>query len=164
MVSLLGSALFNDGNSIFMFVVLIVSMCTLELWLGWLRALGDFLVGHIGATLLTYCVITFGLTRGWYNIGVLWAPDFGISYGVICMLATLVARPPTAQGKWFMFAGAVGFWLLQAPFDIPHNFTAVGHTFALLIGLSIAGLILLRRRQIGPTEAPTQPARDTWAK
>ncbi len=144
--SLFGSALFNDGNSITMFIVLVVALCTMELWIRWFRTLCIFLTGHIGATLLTYLVIEFGLAHDWYEPSIRHTSDFGISYGVFATLGALVARPPKAKQRWAMLVVVVFYLALQDPFEIPSDFTDVGHTIALSLGLLIAGVILLRRK------------------
>lgn len=97
---LAGSMLFFDGTLteitseafagtlITLGLGVIVCLAWLERRYGAGRAYALFVLGHLGATLLTVPLIHVALAHGWYPDSVRHATDFGISYGAETVLAT----------------------------------------------------------------------------
>lgn len=125
--------------------------------LGWIearhgtaRAATVFVVGHVGATLLTAPVVAAGIADGRYDPAVRSALDVGISYGAEAALAAvtvLLARAPRLpRGVWVPWLAFVLAWpLADAGWaGLLPDFTTVGHLLAAALGLA-TGALLLRR-------------------
>ncbi|MFE3559176.1 rhomboid-like protein [Streptomyces sp. NPDC059193] len=146
--SLLGSALFFQGTlthvttlefqGTFLTLGLGVAyfLARAEHRWGRRRAFTVFLVGHVGATLLTAVIIGVALRHGWYNNSVRVALDYGISYGAQTMMAASVtALPRYTRLPWAVFLLA---WPLVAiDWSQPVlDFTTIGHIIAAVIGFA----------------------------
>ncbi|MFJ1708186.1 rhomboid-like protein [Kitasatospora sp. NPDC088346] len=163
--ALLGSTLFFDGTLTDVaslefpatFITLGLGVCGFLAWSerrwGALRAFAVFLVGHIGATLLTAAVIGLALRRGWYDDSVRNTLDYGISYGAqAVMAASTAALPRLARLPWaaFLLAWPLGGVDWSEP--IP-DFTTIGHLLAAALGFTLL-LTHPERRFPRPTPAP----------
>jgi hypothetical protein len=158
--SLLGSALFFDGTLtnfwsldfvgtlITLGAGVIVCLAWLERRYGPLRAFGIFLVGHVGATLLTALFILLAITKGWYPESIRHTYDFGISYGAQAVLAasSLLLRPILRP---FAIVGVLAWPLGGADWihGVP-DFSTVGHLIAAALGFTCYFLILRRTRSV----------------
>ncbi|MCC9307852.1 hypothetical protein LN042_12230 [Kitasatospora sp. RB6PN24] len=157
--ALLGSALFFDGTLVDVtsigfggtFITLGLGVCGCLAWAerrwGALRAVGAFLLGHIGATLLTAVVIVVALRHGWYPPTVRQADDYGISYGAqTVMAAATVGLPRWARLPWVLFVFA---WPLGGGGDWPGplpEFSTVGHLLSAALGFALLAVDPLLRR------------------
>ena len=105
-----------------------------ERWLGSIRAIIVFFVGHIGATLVTAAIITFMIRHSWAPLRLRDVIDVGSSYGFWCVAALFTYRLP---GRWrwvwavTMLAGAVAFIAWRT------SFSDYGHLIAMVIGLAL---------------------------
>lgn len=120
-----------------------------ERWLGSIRMIMVFLVGHIGATLLTAATITFMIRHGWAPRGLRDVIDVGSSYGFWCVAALFSYRLPRPW-RWVWIAsiltGALGFVAWRT------SFSGYGHLITMLIGLALYPL----------TRAPSVQIRRSW--
>src|SRR6201996_6571116 len=94
-----------------------------------------FVTGHIGATLLVAIGLTAAIEFGWLPLSVSRASDVGVSYGAVAVLGALTsAIPPRLRPAW------IGFWVPVglAAAVLGEDFTDVGHTIALLLGMLVA--------------------------
>lgn len=147
--SLLGSALVLDspltrvltldfvGTLITFAAGMVVVLGALERRLGAVRALAVFVVGHVGATLITALVIELALDLHRYPGSVRSARDVGISYGAQAVLAcgaVLFARGRTrALCILFVLIWPVGGMSFVG--GLP-DFTTIGHWVAALLGFA----------------------------
>jgi hypothetical protein len=133
----------TEPPSLTSWILLAAVMTGAELLWGTWRAIGAFLAGHIGATLLVAGGLTVGISHGWTSPAVASAADVGISYGLMGLVGAVTAMfPPAIRPLWALswLAGAVGSVVVTG------GFTSVGHLCALTIGLAIAAVTLLRTR------------------
>jgi hypothetical protein len=160
LTALLGSALFFDGTLADLtsigfggtFITLGLGVCGCLAWAerrwGRLRATGAFLLGHIGATLLTAVVIVVALRHGWYPPSVRQADDYGISYGAQTVMAAATAGLPRwARLPW---AGFVLAWPLGGGSDWPGplpEFSTIGHLLAAGLGFALLAVGSARRKR-----------------
>ena len=135
-----------------------------EVWLGTLRLIFVFAVGHVGATLITALALSQGAlsTSGPTAHGTAGAVDVGVSYGLFCVAGVLTYRIP---GPWrFLYAGVlVGVFAFFA-FVVGRTFTDFGHFVTVLIGLAIYPLVRSRsveRRARIPLYRPWQDGLET---
>ncbi|WP_181799004.1 rhomboid-like protein [Kitasatospora acidiphila] len=160
--ALLGSALFFDGTLTDVtsvgfggtFITLGLGVCGCLAWAerrwGGLRAAGTFLLGHIGATLLTAVVIVVALRHGWYPPSVRQADDYGISYGAqSVMAAATIGLPRWSRLPWVLFVLA---WPLGGGSDWPGplpEFSTIGHLLAAALGFALLAVGPVARRARG---------------
>jgi hypothetical protein len=99
------------------------------------RLVVAFAVGHIGATLLVAAGLTSAVEFGWLPAAVSRATDVGMSYGAAAVLGTLTCALPR---RWR--AGWVGWWLAVGVTAVlmSREFTDVGHTVALVLGMVLS--------------------------
>ena len=120
-----------------------------ERWLGSLRTIGAFVVGHVGATVVTAALLAFMIRRGYAPRHLRDVVDVGASYGFFCVASLFTYRLP---GRWrWVWAGVlvVGAVALVA---LDRGFADYGHLVAVLIGFALYPLTL----------APTVRRRDHW--
>jgi hypothetical protein len=103
-----------------------------ERWLGTLRWLAVWLVGHVGATIVALSWIV--LVKG-RMLALSHAPDVGVSYGLLATAAVVAMRVPRRWRPWYLIGlfGYLAYDLLYRP-----DFTAFGHAAAVGIGLVVA--------------------------
>lgn len=133
--TLVGSAFVSDGADILAWLPGLVCLLALA-ELTW-RSSGlllTFAVGHIGATLLVAVGLIAAVQTRWLPMSVACASDVGISYGAMCVLGALTASIPRHwRPIW------PGWWLgIAAVAALGTNFAAVGHVFALLMGIGLS--------------------------
>ena len=120
-----------------------------ERWLGSLRGLVVFFVGHIGASLITAAVIAVMISHHWAPHRLKDVIDVGSSYGFWCVAALFTYRLP---GRWrwawafSILAGAMAFIVWRT------SFSDYGHLIAMMIGLALYPV----------TRVPAVRVRDGW--
>jgi len=134
--TLLGSAFVIDAGPIYVWLpglVCLLAVAELTYRSGLLVA--AFTAGHIGATLLVAAGLTAAVELGWLPLSVSRATDVGMSYGAAAVLGSLTAAIPArwrpAWIGWFLAVGA-------AVVAVGRDFTDVGHTVALVLGMLVA--------------------------
>ncbi|WP_067670797.1 rhomboid-like protein [Nocardia miyunensis] len=114
-----------------------------ELRFGALRAVGTFLAGHIGATLLVAVGLWVGIAMHWLPASIGASEDVGISYGGMALFGSLIVIVPKARRiPWALV------WLVIAVKGVVdiRDFTSVGHLLSYLIGLGIGTFVIARGR------------------
>ena len=145
--ALVGSALIVDGSVGLNLLLGITPMAVAERRIGPRAAATMFIVGHVGATVLTASTIHFGLARGYYGREVTRATDVGLSYGAIAVRFAAIGAE-TGTKRQLVDATRAGTLLgLTAPWRLPRDFTSTGHVIAAAIGTLGAIVIGLRRRR-----------------
>jgi hypothetical protein len=133
--TLVGSAFVTDAGGIY--VVLPGLVCLLALgelvWRSGHLVLA-FALGHIGATLIVAAGLAVAIEAGWLPTSIAHASDVGVSYGAAGVLGALMAVIPRRwQPAW------AGWWLAVTLVGASvADFTAVGHTVALLLGMALS--------------------------
>jgi hypothetical protein len=159
------SAFWSGGTTVLPVITLLAAvLAPAEVWLGTLRLIFVFAVGHVGATLITALALSQGAlsTSGPTAHGTAGAVDVGVSYGLFCVAGVLTYRIP---GPWrFLYAGVlVGVFAFFA-FVVGRTFTDFGHFVTVLIGLAIYPLVRSRsveRRARIPLYRPWQDGLET---
>ncbi len=135
---LVASAFWTEGGfpwtTILGFLIL---MAFAERWLGTVRWILVFAVGHVSSTLIVVTGISHAVDRGLIPLKVVVAADVGASYGFSAVLAALAyhLRGP-ARLVWI---GALLGWFALGAWR-GRTFTDYGHLTAVFIGL-LTGLI-----------------------
>jgi hypothetical protein len=99
------------------------------------RLILAFAAGHIGATLLTAVGLTAALEFDLLSSEVTRASDVGMSYGAAGVLGGLTtAIPSRYRPIW------IGWWIGVAAASalVGHDFTDVGHAFAVVLGMLVS--------------------------
>ncbi len=94
-----------------------------------------FVTGHIGATLLVAAGLTAAIKLGWLPLSISRASDVGMSYGAVAVLGALTAAVPRRwRPAW------IGWWVPAgiATAVLGADFTDVGHSVALVLGMLVA--------------------------
>jgi len=147
---LVTSAFWLTGPELLLWVVVFpLVLAPAERWLGTLRTIAVFAIGHIGATVVTASLLSFMIHHGYASRHLRDVVDVGSSYGFFCVAAIFTYRLPGAwRWAWsvVLVAGAVAFVVVDA------GFADYGHLVAVLIGLVLYPL----------TRAPTVHRRDHW--
>ena len=109
-------------------------MAPVEKWLGSLRGIVVFFVGHVGASLVTAAVIAIMISHHWAPQRLKDVIDVGSSYGFWCVAALFTYRLPRPW-RWVwvgtILVGALGFIAWRT------SFADYGHLIAMLIGLAL---------------------------
>jgi len=134
--TLLGSAFVVEAGPLYFWMPFLTCLLALaELHLRTIRLALAFLVGHIGATLVVAAVLAGAVEFGWLPLSIARASDVGMSYGALAALGALTAAIPhrwrPAWIAWWVSAGA-------AAAVVGGEFTNVGHTVALILGVLVA--------------------------
>jgi hypothetical protein len=132
-----------DPPSVSAWLILAGLFGALELLWGSWRTAGVFLAGHVGATLAVAAGLVVAIHEGWAESAVASALDVGVSYGVMALAGAASAQlPPVVRVVWVLgwLADTTAFVLVD------RDFTSVGHLCALVIGLGIAGVAIVRGR------------------
>jgi hypothetical protein len=134
--TLLGSAFVNaEGQTYLLLPGLVCLMALAELIWRSGRLIQVFALGHIGATLIVAAGLAISIEIGWVPFSTTRASDVGLSYGAIAVLGTLTAAIPTrCRPAW------ISGWLTIALMVVASStdFTAAGHTVALIIGMLLS--------------------------
>jgi membrane associated rhomboid family serine protease len=142
-------------------VLLSVFVAPVERWIGTARTVLVFVIGHVGATLVTAAGLWVALHSDMVESSVVNARDVGASYGFAAVAAVLTYRLP---GRWqLIYAGAL-IAFAGTSLALNHNFTYWGHLIALLIGFACYPLVRSRgeRQRSGlddsqPLQRPQEP-------
>ena len=134
--TLIGSIFVNEAGPIYIWLPGMVAMLALgELLWHSRRMVVAFTVGHLGATLIVAAGLTAALAAGLLSTSITDTADVGMSYGAVGVLGTFTAAiPPRWRSTW------MGWWLSVAVASIAlsgGDFTNVGHTVALLLGMAV---------------------------
>ncbi|MBU3065949.1 hypothetical protein KO481_31065 [Nocardia sp. NEAU-G5] len=170
---LVASAFWTEGGFPWGTIIgFLIVMAFAERWLGTLRWIFVFAVGHVGATLIVVTGISYAVHHHLIPLKVVLATDVGSSYGFSAVLAVLAFHLRGATRVAWMLALVVwyglGVWR-------GHTFTDYGHLTAVLLGfvLGAASLLIslrLERWRDGQARAtttdplataPSLPAPDT---
>jgi hypothetical protein len=152
-------------SSAWMFVpiaaALVLVVGTAERLLGSVRTVLVFVVGHVGATLVTVAGIAVGVAHGDLPRSLAYAIDVGPSYGVAAVGAVLIARTADARRRHVTAALLAVALVLVVVVD--RTFTDVGHLVAALLAFlaARAGLVSRAGGHDGGTElvAPVEQRR-----
>jgi len=137
------SAFWLTGFELVAWIVLFpLVLAPAEKWLGTLRVIVVFVIGHVGATLVTAAGIAFMVRHGLAPRRLKDVIDVGSSYGFGAVVGIFSYR---LRGRWgLLWAGC---WLAAAlamvAFDA--RFADYGHLVALLIGLALYPLTRVER-------------------
>lgn len=134
--TLLGSAFVtSEGQTYLLLPGLMCLMALAELLWRSSRLLQAFALGHVGATLIVAAGLAVAIKLGWMPMSLARASDVGLSYGAVAVLGTLTAALPARwRPAWIAGWLAIALAVVASGAD----FTAVGHTVALLLGMSLA--------------------------
>lgn len=134
--TLLGSAFITDAGPMYFWLPCLVCLLALAelIWRSGRLAV-VFVTGHIGATLLVACGLTAAIKLHWLPLSISRASDVGVSYGAVAVLGALTAAIPSRwRPAW------IGWWVPVglAAAALGEDFTDVGHTVALILGLLVS--------------------------
>jgi hypothetical protein len=132
---LLRSAFWSGSTTYLPFLLLLaVVLAPAEEWLGTFRLILIFLLGHVGATLVTAVALSHGLFTSTGGTGLAKTIDVGVSYGAFCVAAVLAYRLPM---PWRVaYAAALVAIFATLAFVIGRTFTDFGHLASVVIGLA----------------------------
>ena len=134
--TLIGSAFVNEAGPIYIWLPGLVALLALgELVWESRRLVVAFVVGHIGATLIVAAGLAAAIAAGLLSRSVADAADVGMSYGAVAVLGTFTAAIPKPwRAAWR------GWWLtvaVAAAVISRGEFTEIGHTVALVLGMVV---------------------------
>ncbi len=133
----------TPGELPFWFVLFPLVLAPAERWLGSLRTIVVFAIGHVGATVITAALLAFAINHGHAPERLRHVVDVGSSYGFFCVAALFSYRLPR-RWPWIWGAGLVASTLAIA---IVHStFTDYGHLTSVVIGLAL--YVLTRARSV----------------
>ena len=115
-----------------------IFVAPVERWIGTGRTAIVFVVGHVGATLITAGGLWVALRSDLVESSVANARDVGASYGFAAVAAVLAYRL-SGRRRLLYAAGLVGF--AGVSLALNHNFTYWGHLIALAIGFACYPLV-----------------------
>lgn len=134
---LVTSALVADGSIIMWTTMTVVLLIVLQRWIGARWALLFVFLGNAVPTLITMASITYGLSAGWYDQSIRTTDDYGVSYVVATLLGMIFWRIPNKAWRAVYLAFGVAWLATMGLFQIPENFTALGHVTGYLVGLGL---------------------------
>jgi hypothetical protein len=144
LLTLLDSAFVVDAGPMYFWMPFLTCLLVLaEMHLHTMRVLKAFLVGHVGATLVVAAVLAAAVELEWMPISITRAPDTGMSYGALAVLGALTATIPRRwRPAW------IGWWLAAGitAAVIEADFTNVGHSVAVILGVLVASRFRQRVR------------------
>jgi hypothetical protein len=137
------------------------TVAPLERLIGWRRAVGVFVTGHVVGTLLSQGVVAALVATGHADRSLLDELDIGVSYGTLACLGALAGQF-RLPGRLLTLAGGVLLLLHQMQSDPGDLVTAIGHPTALLTGIALWRPLRSRgwsrrresggKRRVGPSE------------
>jgi hypothetical protein len=142
--TLFGSAFVTDAGPIWFWLPCLVCLLALAelIWRSGRLAL-VFVTGHVGTTLLVAIGLTAAIEVGYLPLSISRASDVGVSYGAVAVVGALTAAVPRRwKPAWLGWWVPVGI----AAAVLSDDFTDVGHTIALALGL------LVSTRLAGPVQ------------
>ncbi|MBF6135062.1 hypothetical protein IU501_18895 [Nocardia otitidiscaviarum] len=143
---LVASAFWVDGDFPWEFIITFLTvMAAAERWLGTLRWIGVFAIGHVGATLGTVTGIAYAVEHRLIPLRVALASDVGPSYGISAVLAALTFRLRGVPR--LLWAGLLIIVYAGAAVR-GRTFTDYGHVLAMTIGFLIAGSAVFATRRL----------------
>ena len=163
---LVASAFWTEGGFPWVIIVgFLTLMAFAERWLGTVRWILVFAVGHVGATLIVVTGISYAVHRHLIPVKVVLATDVGSSYGFSAVLAALAFHLRGAARIVWMLA-LVGWYGLGVWRG--RTFTDYGHLTAVLLGLAFGAAALLISRRLerlrdGPGGASSGPVPQSTA-
>lgn len=133
---LVGSAFVTDGlGDLWVVPFLLVGYAYAQRTVGRVATVFVAVVGHVGATLAVATLIRAGIAHGALARSVERASDVGVSYGLACVGAFLVAAVPARWRIRYAVALVVAF---VGPMAFGVTFTVLGHAIALTLGFGLA--------------------------
>jgi len=150
-VTVLGtSAFWLTGRELLLWAVLFPGiLAPAERWLGTLRTIVAFAVGHVSATLVTAGALSWLIDHHRAPHRLTGVVDVGSSYGFWCVAALFSYRLP---GRWRWAWAATLIVGASALVAVNQRFADYGHLVAILVGLALVGL----------TYAPGPRQRRAW--
>jgi len=147
---LIRSAFWVDSYALLPWVVVLaVALAPAERWLGTKRWLVAFLIGHVGATLLTALGLWVAIRTGRAGSNLEGTVDVGFSYGFAAIAALFTYRlSGRLRVRWAVALVA----LVLAGAAIGHTFTDFGHLVAVAIGFALWPLTREPNRRVGPDD------------
>jgi hypothetical protein len=142
--TLVGSAFVTDAGPIWFWLPCLVCLLALAelIWRSGRLAL-VFVTGHVGATVLVAIGLTTAIEFHYLPLSISRASDVGVSYGAVAVLGALTAAVPRRwKPVWLAWWIPVGI----AAAVLSDDFTDVGHSIALVLGL------LVSTRLAGPAQ------------
>jgi len=144
----------SDYDVLLWAVLFLVVLAPAERWLGTGRWIGVFVVGHVGATLLTAGGVWLAIRTGAVSHRLENVVDVGVSYGFGAVAALFTYRLPR-RWRW-MWAGALVSFAIGA-IALDGSFTSYGHATAFAIGFALYPITrapAVRDRARGPLIVP----------
>lgn len=131
---------FWSGTTFFLPVLVLLALVLgpAEEWLGSLRLIVVFALGHVGATLLAALAISQGLFVSPGEHDLAHTIDVGVSYGLIAVAGVLTYRLPRRARIPYAAALLLVLGLVCA---VGRTFTDFGHLVSALIGLASYPLV-----------------------
>lgn len=120
---------------IFLFTLV---MAQVERWIGTLRTVFVFALGHIGATLITALGLWLAVYYDVVEKRVTHAVDVGASYGFFAVAAVLAFR---LSGRVLVLYLAVAVGSLGISAVVNHGFADFGHITALVLGFAVGPFV-----------------------
>jgi len=142
--TLFGSAFVTDAGPIWFWLPCLFCLLALAelIWRSGRLAL-VFATGHVGTTLLVAIGLTAAIEFHYMPLSISHASDVGVSYGAVAVLGALTAAVPRRwKPVWLAWWVPVGI----AAAVLSDDFTDVGHSIALVLGL------LVSTRLAGPAQ------------
>ena len=138
-VNVLGtSAFWLTGRELLLWVVLFPSvLAPAERWLGTVRTIVAFAIGHVSATLVTAGVLSWLIDHHRAPRRLSGVIDVGSSYGFWCVAALFTYRLP---GRWRWAWAAILIGGASALVAVHQRFADYGHLVAILVGLALVGM------------------------
>jgi hypothetical protein len=134
---LIASAFYLSSAGLVRWVLpFVLVMAPVERWLGTLRAIIVFAVGHVLTTVIVAVVLDRGLLHFTDSDTTRFTIDVGVSYGYYCIAAMFTYR---LRGRWWwswVWVAAL-VTLVVTPFVTDRTFTSFGHMVTVGIGFAL---------------------------
>jgi hypothetical protein len=127
-----------------------------ERWLGTARWALAALLGHIGATVVTFGAVWWFTDGGRTHTRLTHATDVGFSYGLVAVAALLTYRLPR---RWAWSYATVLTLSLATAVTFSQSFTQLGHLAAALVGFALWPLTRSPRVKTRELPNPADEAR-----
>jgi len=118
----------------------VVLLIVLQRWIGAKWALLFAFLGNTIPTLITMASINYGLAVGWYDQSIRTTDDYGVSYVVATLLGMVFWRIPNLAWRAVYLALGIAWLSTMGLFQVPENFTALGHVTGYMIGLGFGAI------------------------
>lgn len=141
-----GSALVVDGPVLLNLAFGITPMVIAERRLGPTTTAVMFIIGHVGASLITAATIKRGIATGYYPPETARATDIGLSYGGLAVRFAAIGALPNGASQLRDVVRAGTLLGVTSPWKMPSDFSSTGHVVAAVIGTIGAVFIAGRRR------------------